>query len=199
MVRKKLVLYYTQKNLKRKPRFLSALCKDNEDYKFTVTFNRNNKIQRWHYNNIKTGGNVEINIEKCNDWETYSNIIIAVIDSISVTSLNRKNNNFEILLCGESENYIGSMVFQKISESEKYLSIGNIYIVEKDISKIISTLVESPLESQYVIPRYSNYYDQLEFYKLYACFEFEYKKIDISKMYSKVQKSNVRKSENMKK
>lgn len=173
---------------------------EKEECKFKVILNRSNKIEKWHYNDIKTGGNIEIKIEECKDWEIYGKIINSVIDTISICSLNRRKNDFEILLCGKSNNYIGSIVFPKIIINDKsYLSIGNIDIIKDDIEKIISTLVEIPMLSNYIIPKYSNYYNQLEFYKLYACFEYEYKKIDKDKMYNSKQKKEIKKYEKMKK
>ena len=172
---------------------------DKENCKFKVSFNRSNKIQKWYYNEIKAGGNVTVEIIECNDWDTYGRIINSIIDSISISSLTRRTNDFEILLCRNDGHYKGSINFPKIISNErKYFSLGNIDIVGNEIKKIISTLVDTPLVSQYVIPHYSNYHNQLEFYKLYACFEYEYKKINKDKMYSKVQKKTIKKNELMK-
>lgn len=188
-------LLYSENKRKTKEYFI-----EKENCKFKVILNRSNKIEKWYYNDIKTGGNIEIKIEKCNDWETYGKIINSVVDAISVCTLNRRKNDFEILLFSKPSYYIGSIVFQEIiTNDRKSLSIGNIDIIQDDVKKIISTLVEAPMLSNYIIPRYSNYYNQLEFYKLYACFEYEYKKIDKDKMYDNNQKEEIKEIEIMKK
>lgn len=170
-----------------------------ENCEFIVSFNRSNKIQDWYYNEIRTGGNVSVRINRCNDWETYGRIINAIIDAISVASVSRRTNDFEILISHDEKRFKGSMVFPKIGLNKNIShSLGNIDVVEKEIKKIISELVDTPMESQYIIPEYSNYHNQLDFYKLYACFEFEYKKINKKDLYTKEQKKEIKNTDKMK-
>lgn len=186
-------LLYSEKKTPSKSYLIN---KDN--CKFSVSFNRSNKIQKWYYSEIKTGGNVTIDIKKCKDWDTYGKIINSVIDSISISSLTRRTNDFEILIYRNDEYYKGSIKFPKnISNERKSYSLGNIDIVGGEIKKIISTLVDAPIVSQFIIPYYSNYHNQLEFYKLYACFEYEYKKIIKDNLYSNEQKQMIKKNKLM--
>lgn len=167
---------------------------------FNVIVNRSNKIQKWYYYEIRTGGNITIEIKKCEDWDTYGKIINSVINSISISSLTRRTNNFEILICREDGYYKGNIEFPRvIPKGRSSFSLGNIDIIGNEFKKIISTLMDFPILSQYVIPDYSNYHNQLEFYKLYACFEHEYKQIDKNKMYSHEQKLEIKKCAKMKK
>lgn len=187
------LLYSEKRPTKRK----YLINKDNCE--FNVSLNRSNKIQKWYYNEIKTGGNVTVEIIKCKDWDTYGKIINSIIDSISISTLTRRTNDFEILICRHDGHFKGSIKFPKIiSNDRKSYSLGNIDIIGNEIKKIISKLVDTPIVSQFIIPCYSNYHNQLEFYKLYACFEYEYKKIEKDKMYSKEQKQLIRKNELMK-
>lgn len=170
-----------------------------DDYEFSVTFNRNNKMQKWQHYDIRGCGNVEIRIFKCNDWEIYGKIINSVIDSIYISLLNRRNNNFEIILSSNKQNNIGSIVFPKTKENNTLTAkISNFDIIKNDIKKVIIELMKTPYLSQYIIPNYSNYHTQLEFYKIYACFEYEYNLIEKNKIYNKEQKKLNKTTEKMK-
>lgn len=171
-----------------------------DNCEFDVKLNRSNKMQKWYYYDIRSCGNVEIKIVKCDDWITYGKIINAVINSLFVSLLCRRNNNFEILISNKNRKNIGKIVFPKIkSNSNSGIKISNIDILKKDIKKIIIGLMKTPSLSQYFIPEYSNYHTQLEFYKIYACFEYEYNLIDKDELYNKQQKKEIKKTIIMKK
>lgn len=171
-----------------------------DNCKFVVNLNRSNKMQTWYYSDIRSCGNVEIKIAKCDDWVTYGKIINAVINSLFVSLLCRRNNNFEILISNKNRKNIGKIVFPKIkSNSNSGIKVSNIDILKKDIKKIIIGLMKKPSLSQYFIPEYSNYHTQLEFYKIYACFEYEYNLIDKDELYNKQQKEEMKRTIKMKK
>ena len=171
-----------------------------DNCEFCVNLNRNNKMQMWYYYDIRTCGNVEIKIVKCDDWTTYGKIINAVINALFVSLLCRRNNNFEILISNKNRKNIGKIVFPKIkSNSKSGIKVSNIDILKKDIKKIIIELIKTPNLSQFFIPEYSNYHTQLEFYKIYACFEYEYNLINKDKLYNNGQKREIKKTCKMKK
>ena len=171
-----------------------------DNCEFCVNLNRSNKMQKWYYYDIRSCGNVEINIEKCKEWDIYGKIINSVINALFVSLLCRRNNDFEILISNKTGKNIGKIVFPKIENSNNFgINVSNIDIVKKDFKKIIIGLMQTPSLSQYIIPEYSNYHTQLEFYKIYACFEYEYNLIDKNKLYNSQQKKEVNKTNQMKK
>lgn len=170
------------------------------DSKFNVTFRSSNKINLSKYYQVSDVSCIKIDIEKCEDWNSFNKVIQSILNMLSIIFLSEAIKNCSISIETTDQRNIGEICFSKKYDKEKFCGgLGNFFIFSNFINKIINTLYETPYINLDFIPKYKSTYNNFDYFSLYSCFEYEYSKIDKKKLYTKEELQNLEVAEQLKK